>query len=216
MESKELTKEEIYHILFFLEEIDRGSYGVIKKVNNDVCMKIYYKDIFNTYAQKNIDALDDDINLLIKVYEENASNKTVQETRENERKKLEYLYKIGLVRRVLTYKGYIIGIEMNYYKDYIPLSRARDFLERDDYKKILYQIRTKLDELLKNNIFPEDLSRSNILINIRTLDVVFIDLDDCYTKYEDEDYLVKMPQLRKSLTDRCNKKYQEIERNINR
>ena len=216
MESKELTKEEIYHILFFLEEIDRGSYGIVKKVNNDTCIKIYYKDIFNTYAKRDINALDDDINLLIKVYEDTSSDKNTQEIRENERKKLEYLHKIGLVKRVLTYKGYMIGIEMNYYEDYIPLNKARDYLEKENYTEVLYRIRTKLDEFLKNNIFPQDLSRSNILINIKTLDIVFIDLDDCYTRYEDDDYLAKKPLVKQSLFDRCNQKYREIERNINK
>ena len=216
MEYKELTKEEVGNILFHLEEVDRGSFGVVKKVNSNTCIKIYYKDIFNTYAKKDINELDDEIDILISVYKASGVDVNVQEIRENERKKLEYLYKIGLLKRILTYKGYMIGIEMQYYRDYLSLKEARYFLNKEDYQQILDRIRKKLDEFMANNIFPQDLSRNNILINIKTLDIIFVDLDDCYTRYENSDYLDKKPLVKKALIDRCNTKYHEIEKSINK
>lgn len=39
------------------------------------------------------------------------------------------------------------------------------------------------------NLYPMDLKEDNILVNPKTLNIAFIDLDDLYTRYEETQYI---------------------------
>ncbi len=207
----EITKEELENYLFNLETIDRGTYGVIKKLNDDTCIKIYYKDIINTYANKNINLLDNEISLNLSVEKQVLkSSKNSREIYDNDRQKLAILTKLGYINKVLYYRGYKIGIEMNYYKNYLKLSKSLNLLKKDDVKDIIQKISDKLNELYSYNIYPNDLSIDNILINPETHDIILIDLDDLWTRYDTNKYFAERPQVKESLLDTCNSRLIKI------
>ena len=128
---------------------------------------MYYKDIFNTYINKNINLLDNEIDLHLSVEEQVLkSSKNSREIYDNDRQKLAILTKLGYINKVLYYRGYKIGIEMKYYKNYLKLSNSLSLLNKDDVKDIIQQVSDRLNELYSYNIYPNDLSIDNILINI--------------------------------------------------
>ena len=78
----ELTKEELENYLFNLETIGMGSNGLVQKLDDDTCIKIYYKDIYDVYSSKDINLLDD-------IIERHKKIKT--DFYDNERQKLKLL-----------------------------------------------------------------------------------------------------------------------------
>lgn len=205
MLEKNITKEELWDYLFNKKTIDMGSYGIVKKIDEDTCVKIYYKDIFDAYASKDINKLDYLIECQLSVQKTLLEiSSDCKEVEEMTRKKLELLSEIGYINKVLYYKGYKIGIEMNIHKNYIKLHKAINKLSKDEKEIITQKIDNKLDELINNNIFPIDLSSSNILINLETLDVVLIDLDDIWTRYESDEYFEEKPLIKEGLLKNCN------------
>lgn len=207
----ELSKEDLCNYLFELDDIGIGSFGIVKKINDDVCVKIYYKDIYKTFVSKNINNIDDEINTRLDIQNESIKLSLLnKEMYENSITKLELLSQLGYINKVLYYKGYKIGIEMKNYQNYKSLCDAAMYLDMDGIKIIIDIIRLKLDELLTLNIFPRDLTSNNILVDINTLDVVLIDLDDICTRYDTNDYLEKNPRVRKYLLNDCNKKFSHL------
>ena len=59
-----------------------------------------------------------------------------------------------------------------------------------------------------------DLKEDNILVNPITLDIAFIDLDDSYTRYEEQEYIIehKLFHLEKTCVDR----YESMEKRLNK
>ena len=69
MIEKSLNKDDMKRFLFESEVIGQGTYGLVVKYNEDTLLKIYYKNIINTYISKNIEKLDEEINNGIKIEE---------------------------------------------------------------------------------------------------------------------------------------------------
>ena len=82
----------------------------------------------------------------------------------------------------------------------------------DKIKKelVYFKIKNKMAELINNNIYPIDLSTANILINLDSLDVVFIDLDDSGTRYDTDDFFADNPLVKRNLLLSCNSRLREI------
>ena len=200
----ELTKEELENYLFNLETIGMGSNGLVQKLDDDTCIKIYYKDIYDVYSSKDINLLDD-------IIERHKKIKT--DFYDNERQKLELLTQMGYISKVLYYRGYKIGIEMPYYKGYVSLYDAKEKLSQDERSQVLGQVRNRLDALMTANIYPEDLSCSSVLVNLETLDVALVDLDDAWTRYDTDEYLNEHPLVKRSLLSHCNGRFRQISKN---
>ena len=197
----ELTKEELENYLFNLETIGMGSNGLVQKLDDDTCIKIYYKDIYDVYSSKDINLLDD-------IIERHKKIKT--DLYDNERQKLELLTQMGYITKVLYYKGYKIAVEMKLYKDYVMLYDAIRQLDTNKKELVYFKIKNKMSELINNNIYPIDLSTANILVNLESLDVVFIDLDDFGTRYDTDDFFADNPLVKRNLLLSCNSRLREI------
>ena len=197
----ELTKEELENYLFNLETIGMGSNGLVQKLDDDTCIKIYYKDIYDVYSSKDINLLDD-------IIERHKKIKT--DFYDNERQKLELLTQMGYITKVLYYKGYKIAVEMKLYKDYVMLYDAIRQLDTNKKELVYFKIKNKMSELINNNIYPIDLSTANILVNLESLDVVFIDLDDFGTRYDTDDFFADNPLVKRNLLLSCNSRLREI------
>ena len=61
MKTENLNKEELQNLLFKSKVIGQGTYGLIVEYDDNTLLKIYYKDIFETYNSRNIDKIDKDI-----------------------------------------------------------------------------------------------------------------------------------------------------------
>ena len=197
----ELTKEELENYLFNLETIGMGSNGLVQKLDDDTCIKIYYKDIYDVYSSKDINLLDD-------IIERHKKIKT--DFYDNERQKLKLLTQMGYITKVLYYKGYKIAVEMKLYKDYVMLYDAIRQLDTNKKELVYFKIKNKMSELINNNIYPIDLSTANILVNLESLDVVFIDLDDFGTRYDTDDFFADNPLVKRNLLLSCNSRLREI------
>ena len=67
MKTENLNKEELQNLLFKSKVIGQGTYGLIVEYDDNTLLKIYYKDIFETYNSRNIDKIDKEINNRIEV-----------------------------------------------------------------------------------------------------------------------------------------------------
>ena len=191
-----------------METIGSGSFGIVKKIDDDTCAKIYYKDIYKFYKSADFTDLDQYIDILLSVKKPNTINE--QEMYENNNKKLELLMQMGLIQKILNYRGYKLGVIMKYYKGFLDLYDASLILNKALIEIILKKIRKQLDIFISNNIFISDLSSSNILVNPDTLDIAFIDLDDIFTRYETDEYLMEKPLVKKRLLSDCNSRFKVI------
>ena len=85
-----------------------------------------------------------------------------------------------------------------YFKIYEDCKRKYSFgeISESEFRKIVISA--------TNDSLKED----NILVNPKTLDIAFIDLDDLYTRYEEMQY-IKEHNLR--LKEKCFDRYSEME-----
>ena len=99
----------------------------------------------------------------------------------------------SLITGVLSYKGLLVGIQMNYLKNYTTLKEISTRVE--DSKLVIYlnKVYELVCNLLMENIVPTDVKEDNILVNEETKDVVLIDLDGSETIYGPDNYLIDFP-----------------------
>lgn len=217
MRTRELTKEQLWSYLYDYETIGMGSYGIVQKIDDETCVKIYYKDIFDAYQKDDISLLDPEIDRRLSTEKEMLEKECgvvdYKAVYENNRTKLELLTQMGYISKVLYYRGYKIGIEMPYYKGYVSLYDAKEKLSQDERSQVLGQVRNRLDALMTANIYPEDLSCSSVLVNLETLDVALVDLDDAWTRYDTDEYLNEHPLVKRSLLSHCNGRFRQISKN---
>ena len=196
-----INKEELLSLLLNRESFSGGVYGKLV-LNNDKLYKIYYKDFINVFFNRNGEKLDEIVDNYLEVEKElgyglRDANKILEKL-----KRLNDTKSSELITGVLSYRGLLVGIEMNYYKGYITLEEAAleaSKKELDEYiKKCCYLV---LD-LLLHNIIPEDIKEDNILVNPKTGDIVLIDLDDFETRYACDGYINKFPHSMYNISDR--------------
>ena len=188
MKNITITKEQLLFYLFNENYVGKGQFGIVHEYDKNTLIKIYYKDVFNTYITKNILKLDEEIyiNKMLKNY-----NVDSNQLNEKDRLKLEKLYELNLINGIILYQNYHIGTLIPYYQDYKSLTSIVSFLTKEELLIILRRVQEYLDYLINNNIYPTDIREDNILIRINDLDVKIIDLDDEYTKYEENEYVKK-------------------------
>lgn len=209
----EITKEQLFALLFEGEIIGSGTYGILKEFNPTTLAKIYYKEIIDTYLSRDPSKLDKEIEINKSVREmlnKNHNSDEFDELERIEQLKLKYLFDIGLIKGILTYKGYKIGILLNYYRDYTNLNKISKNLSIDSLQIVMKRIKEKLEEMMQNGVFPRDLKEDNILVRQTDLDVVFIDLDDSETRFEEMDYILTHPHIKSS----CLERYNQMENRI--
>ena len=188
----EISKKEFLSYLLDPNPLTQGQFGKIV-LNGDKLYKIYYKDFIKTYINKNDNFLDDEVSSLLEI--ERLTN---LELRDPYKKltKLSRLLKtnsLNLITGVLSYKGLLVGIQMNYLKDYKTLKEISTRIEDSKLDIYLNKVYELVCNLLMENIVPTDVKEDNILVNEETNDVALIDLDGIETIYGPDNYLIDFP-----------------------
>lgn len=192
MQVIEISKDKFLSYLLNPNPIFQGQFGKIVLDNNKL-YKIYYRDFIKTYINKDECFLDDEVNSLLEI--EKLTNFELR----NPYKKLNELNRLAgtkspnLITGVLSYNGLLVGIQMNYLKNYITLKEISTRVE--DSKLVIYlnKVYELVCNLLMENIVPTDVKEDNILVNEETNDVVLIDLDGSETIYGPDNYLIDFP-----------------------
>lgn len=192
MQVIEISKDKFLSYLLNPNPIFQGQFGKIVLDNNKL-YKIYYRDFIKTYINKDECFLDDEVNSLLEI--EKLTNFELR----NPYKKLNELNRLArtklasLITGVLSYNGLLVGIQMNYLKNYTTLKEISTRIE--DSKLVIYlnKVYELVCNLLMENIVPTDVKEDNILVNEETNDVVLIDLDGSETIYGPDNYLIDFP-----------------------
>lgn len=192
MQVIEISKDKFLSYLLNPNPIFQGQFGKIVLDNNKL-YKIYYRDFIKTYINKDECFLDDEVNSLLEI--EKLTNFELR----NPYKKLKELSRLAstksanLITGVLSYNGLLVGIQMNYLKNYTTLKEISTRVE--DSKLVIYlnKVYELVCNLLMENIVPTDVKEDNILVTEETNDVVLIDLDGSETIYGPDNYLIDFP-----------------------
>ena len=162
-------------------------------LDNNKLYKIYYRDFIKTYINKDECFLDDEVNSLLEI--EKLTNFELRDPYKklNELNRLARTKSASLITGVLSYNGLLVGIQMNYLKNYTTLKEISTRVE--DSKLVIYlnKVYELVCNLLMENIVPTDVKEDNILVNEETNDVVLIDLDGSETIYGPDNYLIDFP-----------------------
>ncbi len=192
MQVIEISKDKFLSYLLNPNPIFQGQFGKIVLDNNKL-YKIYYRDFIKTYINKDECFLDDEVNSLLEI--EKLTNFELRNPYKklNELNRLARTKSASLITGVLSYNGLLVGIQMNYLKNYTTLKEISTRVE--DSKLVIYlnKVYELACNLLMENIVPTDVKEDNILINEETNDVVLIDLDGSETIYGPDNYLIDFP-----------------------
>ena len=192
MQVIEISKDEFLGYLLNPNPFFQGQFGKII-LDDDKLYKIYYRDFIKTYINKDKDFLDNEVNSLLEI--EKLTNFGLRDPYKkiNDLSRLLATKSSNLITGVLSYNGLLVGIQMNYLKDYITLKeislRVKDS-QLDIYLNKAYEL---VCDLLMDNIVPTDVKDNNILVNEETKDVALIDLDGIETIYGPDNYLIDFP-----------------------
>lgn len=192
MQVIEISKDKFLSYLLNPNPIFQGQFGKIVLDNNKL-YKIYYRDFIKTYINKDECFLDDEVNSLLEI--EKLTNFELRNPYKklNELNRLARTKSASLITGVLSYKGLLVGIQMNYLKNYTTLKEISTRVE--DSKLVIYlnKVYELVCNLLMENIVLTDVKEDNILVNEETNDVVLIDLDGSETIYGPDNYLIDFP-----------------------
>lgn len=190
----ELSDEDILKIVDNGNMIGDGVYGKVYEYDANTLIKFYYKDILHFFISKNIDDLNKDIDISIFVENEMLQLREDYITKKDRLISIiNCLNRVGcsLIKGIVLYRGYPIGVFLNYYKGYVNLDEALLKLNDKNRLVVMNKVKVFLSSLFDFGIYPLDLKESNILVNVKTLDVQFIDLDGEETRYEVDEYVKK-------------------------
>lgn len=205
MEIIELNKEHLIYFLLNSNPKFQGQFGILTVIGDKI-YKINYKMLINTYLSKDEHNLDEEVESLLQiesilkngiydVYSYSQKFERLRNTRIN-----------NLISGVLSYKGLYIGIQMNYYEQYIKFSDSLEILDDISLNYCLEYILELLNDFLENDIVPKDIKEDNILVNPKTLDIVIIDLDGIETVYGPKNYILNYPYTKEVVM----KSYEEM------
>lgn len=192
MQVIEISKDKFLSYLLNPNPIFQGQFGKIVLENNKL-YKIYYRDFMKTYINKDEDFLDDEVNSLLEI--EKLTNFELRDSYKklNELNRLAGTKSASLITGVLSYKGLLVGIQMNYLKNYTTLKEISTRVEDSKLDIYLNKVYELVCNLLMENIVPTDVKEDNILVNEETNDVALIDLDGIETIYGPDNYLIDFP-----------------------
>lgn len=182
----QLTKSQLLNIINNNQCIGRGTYGKIYVLDDNTLFKFYYKDLITFYSEQTIEALEKELEILKEVYSLREIDK-MQEL--NTKLNRINSSKANLSLQSVTLEGILIGVTMNYFKEYDSLYNVYPTLTNDQKIQVLNKVREIILSLIENNIYPRDIHEKNILIRKKDLDIKLIDLDDSLTRCEEPEYI---------------------------
>lgn len=203
--NKEFSKEEIEKLILEDKIIGQGTYGLVTQYDKDTLFKLYYKDIFLTYSSKNIENLDKEIENNIEIEQTmkdiSKAFKTRVESITENIEQLKNTKSNDLIKGVATYKGYLIGVFLKYYREYVKLKDIFNQLNDKDKMLVMNKVSELIDDLYKNGVCPRDVKEDNIMVRINDLDIKLIDLDDRETRFDTYEYFEKKPHIKHGLVE---------------
>jgi serine/threonine protein kinase len=202
----ELKNNEIIEILKNGNVINHGQFGLLIEINENIIFKFYYKDFFKTYEHPIQSTLDKEIDLSIEIEQFLIETGCIKETKLNRMfqnfKRLEGTKSENLIKGIVTYKKYPVGIILNNYKEYRKLTQIYKEFDKKDRERIILKIKDLLNELYEHGVYPIDLKEDNILIKEDNLDIVIVDLDGSETRFEDKEYIKEIPHIKQNVKNR--------------
>lgn len=213
-----ITKEEIINYLSDKENIKgQGTYGILYKYNDTTLIKLYYKDYINTYFTLDSNIFEKEIEANLNVIETFKQLGIKHSDKLEELKKLHSTLQLtdcyDLIKGVVTYKNYPVGVLLEYYKDYMTLKDIFFYLSTKEKTIVLEKIKTLIENLMENNIYLGDIKENNIMVNKETLEVKLIDLDGEQVRIEEKSYVETHPFIKKECTDKCDKMIKRLNKN---
>ena len=200
MEIINLTKEDFLYMLLDDDPFDSGYYGKLYLKDNKL-YKINYRDFMEMLVKDNKLDIDEFVDNDLKILMSFNYNYKNPEYRAKEFDRLKDTKTNDLITGVLSYRDLFVGIIMNYYKGYIPLTKAINDLSLEQINCFIDKAKELVYDLMEHGIVPRDIKEDNILVNLETNDVKLIDLDDIHTIYGPLDYVEKYPHH--GLSVRC-------------
>lgn len=158
--------------------IGEGSNGIVSIYDENTLAKIHFKDIEKSYYSEDFSFLNEEI------AERLSFDKRLEDLGLD---KLSILKKLiihlndshsPLIKGIIMYENYPIGILMEYYIDYKTLDKIILHLDRAPRIKVYERIKFLLYDLIEHEVYPRDIKFGNIMVNEDTLDIKIIDLDD--------------------------------------
>jgi hypothetical protein len=212
----ELKNNEIIDVLKNGNIINKGQFGLLIEINENIIFKFYYKDFLKTCQQPVQSTLDKEIDISIEIEQFLIETSCIRETKLNSMlqnfKRLEGTKSENLIKGIATYKNYPIGIFLNNYKEYRKLAHIYKEFDKIDKEKIILKINNLLTELYEHGVYPIDLKEDNILIKKDNLDIVIVDLDGSETRFEDKEYIKEIPHIKQNVKNR----YYEMVKRLNK
>lgn len=182
----QLTKNQLLNIINNNQCIGRGTYGKLYVLDDNTLFKFYYKDLIIFYSEQTIESLEKELDILKEVYSLREIDK-IQEL--NTKLNKINSSKANLSLQSVTLEGILIGVTMNYFKEYDSLYNVYPTLTNEQKILVLNKVREIILSLIENNIYPRDIHEKNILIRKKDLDIKLIDLDDSLTRCEEPEYI---------------------------
>lgn len=177
-----ISKKEFMDMLFTPNPFSFGQFGLLTEKDGKL-YKIYYKDYVDAFITRNPDKVDE----LIDFYHNSKSiiNSNLRDPINAlfKYRRLEKTKSNNLITGVLSYKGIFVGVEMNYFKNYITLREATKSITLEELNMYLNKASVLISDLIAHSILPSDIKEDNILVNLETNDLILIDLDGLETTY---------------------------------
>ena len=205
----ELNQQQIMYLLTNEKPFSRGQFGILTLLGDKV-YKIHYKKLIDTYFSKDSEDLESEIETLTTVEETLKKGLYNPKVNADNFQRLENTRTNNLITGVLAYKGIYVGIEMNYLERYKSFKEISKKMDAKSLEESLKNIGESINDLLENNIVPNDIKEDNILIDPTNLDIKIIDLDGIETVYGPENYVKEYPYTRSSVM----RKYKEMRNRV--
>ena len=202
----ELTGNDVIDFLSNKQNIiGQGGFGILSIYDETTLIKLYYKDIFKTYYTLDSKILDEEIELQLDLIK---TSKELNINIEDKFKKIDDLYKklqltssYSLIKGIAMYRNYVIGVLIEYYKNYETLENIYFKLSLGEKNRVLKKINYLLEDLMENDIYHNDIKENNIMVNPNNLDVKLVDLDDKQVRIEDKTYVKQFPHIKRICLD---------------
>lgn len=196
----ELNSDDILKIVTNKNKVGSGVFGMVYEYDDTTLIKFYYKDIFRFFTSKDVDDLNNEVDINLFVEQEMLEMRADYVTKKDKLINImNCLNKAGcsLIKGVVLYQGYPIGILLNYYRGYSKLEDVFEDFDEKNRLLVMNKIKSILFHLFDCGVYPLDLKESNILVNVENLDVQFIDLDGDETRYGDKTYIDEFNNIKK-------------------
>lgn len=202
MQIIELSKEEV--ISLFLQKnkiVNFGIYGYMLPYQNNY-IKLFHKKLPNTFVTPTSTNLDREIKLLqtIETITDSHPLKKIKE----KMIALQNTSSNNLIKAIITYNNYPIGVLLTKYQDYTPLLNIKNTLTNEEKITILKKIKDLLEELQNNNIYITNFNETNIIIRKSDHDIKIVNLDTSTTKVKSPEYKSNLDLIKKTIYQKYN------------